>query len=670
MRSRRPSVSELGATGSTIFANVLTPSEYNSELQWPKSLAVFDRMRRSDGQVKAALLACELPVRAARWDVSPASDSSLDQEIAEFIRTNLFESMSITWDDFLHHVLMMLPFGHSVFEKVFELDGDQYRWRKMAPRLQTSIIQWNVDDDGGLRSITQQAPPKYDWTEIPVEKLLIFTHGREGSDYVGTSLLRAAYKHWYYKDALYLIDGIAAERHGVGLAVFKLPPTATTDGADSDLAKVKQIGEALHAHERSYIALPPEYDLQLQGVNGQLHDIIRSAEHHDNQIAKSVLSQFINLGAAGTGSYALSTDQSRFFLLALQTLGTHICNVVNRFGIRQLVDYNWPGITKYPKLVVSGLEQRDMAAYVDAVNKVVTSGVVRTDEEVEAEMRRFLHFPPRKATAQPVVSRVDPEPKLAEPVVRRPRGAEVYCAFDSMEKQLDSAESQFIKAAKSIQAKQITSMAGYVTEGLRRGDYEFGFGIPYLDEMAESIEAVLLKLADQGREHVRTELNKQRQALHLAELSIGKEASTTESFLRARAKATASVLGAKLRASAVWEGLRQAGDGNVSQQALVSVLVGLSTQDLDNTAKFSVAEALNLGRQVEANAHREEISRVIYSAIMDTGTCPKCAALDIHEYRFPSAEWDRVAPPLFNCEGRDRCRCVGVYVHSDEVRGR
>ena len=118
----------------------------------------------------------------------------------------------------------------------------------------------------------------------------------------GVSILRAAYKHWYYKNNLYAIDGMAAERHGIGLAKFTYPDTALPD----QKKEIENIGERLHAHERAYVALPDAIKSELMGVAGQLHDIKSSIEHHDLQIVRSILlAQFINIGAKDVGSFAV-----------------------------------------------------------------------------------------------------------------------------------------------------------------------------------------------------------------------------------------------------------------------------------------------------------------------------------------------------------------------------
>lgn len=663
----KPQKIELGATGTAFFAGQLAEEEYNPDLRGEKAINVFEKMRRSDGQVKAALLACELPLRAARWDIQAASDSSKDQEIASFVRQNLFDWMTITWDDFLRHILLMLPFGFSMFEKVWELKDGKYRWRKLAPRLPRTLHEWDIDAEGGLKGIKQATwkGGSYVFPYIPVEKLIIFSLGREGSNYRGTSLLRAAYKHWYYKDVLYRIDGIAAERHGVGIAVFTLPPTATEEGEDSDYGKINRIGQSLHTHERSYVALPNEYGFDLKGVTGQLHDIIRSIEHHDMQIVRSILAQFINLGASEVGSYALSQDQSGFFLMALRAVGVNICDTMNRYAINQLVDYNWD-VEHYPKLVVSGLEQRDIGVFAKAVADFVTAGVILPDRQMEAEVRTLMRLPPAKQKEEKT------ELRLAEfRPTRHPRGAETHVSFAEINDKLNTSEEEFVAAAKKIQERQIPKIVDQVVGAVEKGNLDQipGIDVPYREAMGAALEEVLVDLFEYGREQVKEELKRQRESVKAQEpppLGQG-DVKAIAQFIKVRAKATASVLGSKLRAAMAWEALRQIKTGVVNRAAMTTALTAISDKELVATAKFSVSEAFNLGRQAQAKDSADEIDHVVYSALMDEHTCGPCGDLDGREFKFDS-EWDSVAPPYSGCEGQDRCRCVGVFVYKSERR--
>ena len=191
---------EIGGTGTPIFSRAIMPADYNPELNAPACYDVYDRMRMGDGQVRAALAAVKLPILRAFWQVEPASDSAEDREIAEFCDTDL-DSMAIPFISYLRQALLHLDYGSMPFEKCWSLGADRrVHLTKLAPRLPRTIVEWQVDDNGGLTGVKQGAftGDRYREVTIPAEKLLLFVNDQEGSNYRGVSILRAAYKHWYY----------------------------------------------------------------------------------------------------------------------------------------------------------------------------------------------------------------------------------------------------------------------------------------------------------------------------------------------------------------------------------------------------------------------------------------------------------------------------------------
>ncbi len=663
-----PAKDELGATGTPIFGKIVAETvEYLTDLQGSKGYTVFDKMRRSDGQVKGALLACELPFHSAYWSIVPGENDKQGNYIADALRENLFENMTITWEDVLHHIMLMMPFGWMPMEKVWELDGGIYVWRKWAPRLPNTIIEVHVDSTGGLEYIVQQCwnNDKFDNVPIPVKKLLIFTNEREGSNYMGTSLLRAAYKHWWYKNTLYAIDGMAAERHGMGMAKFGYPPGATQEQKD----KIAEVGQRLTAHERAYVALPTDIAFELLGVQGQLHDIKGSIEHHDLQIARSILAQFMTLGATSVGSFALSEDQSSFFLMALKAMGKNICNVINRYAIRELVDYNWE-VKKYPKLTVSDLDSYSVTTMADALTKMVTAGIILPDEYIEAEIRRKMHLPPRLTPRPASDAGEEPAEVLGEKSIKlwEPRrqlnGSEQYVAFADIADMLQSTADKFVAAVAPWQRQQITKIVNRVVAAIKAGELEKipAIDVPYHKEIAVEIEKVLTGIFDYGKEQVRQEYQKQTGVK--AQEAVQKPAPRI--LMKARANAMSSVMSNKLRAALAWEALRQARGGSVDATSLMATLVVMSDNELRFEAGFSAAEAFNLGRQEEAAELANRIVNVTSSSLLDDNTCDYCRETDGQSWAPDEVDWNN-QPPYKDCEGRDRCRCVWVYTFASET---
>lgn len=656
-----PSAGELGATGTMIFSGILTETEYNADLKGDKAFKVYERMRKSDGQVKAGLLACKLPLVVAHWDIKPGGNTAQDKKIADEVGSNLFDEMTITWDDFLRHALIMFDFGFMPFEKIWELRGGLYKWRKLAPRMPETVSKWYVDDEGGLAGIQQRAwkAKKYQYVDIPVEKLLVFTHEREGSNFQGVSLLRAAYKHWYYKNNLYAIDGIAAERHGVGVADFSYPTNAT----DAQKEAIERMGERLHAHERAYVAHPEDIKFDLKGVAGQLHNILGSIEHHDLQIVRSILAQFINLGSKEVGSYALSSDQQGFFLMALKAAGNYVTETINRHAIKQMVDYNWEVGGKYPKLIVSGLEHFDITAYSTAINQLATAGALVPDDAMEDELRRIIKMPVRKAAPKRPTP-TEETLKASEWVPRRRlRGPEQHVAFADIKGKLDDVEQRFVDAVAPIQKRQIRNIVNVMSDYLDDGEYDriTEIDVPYRDKVAGAIDSLLVELMEYGEEQVKEEIQKQQKSLKAADLP---NPPGHKAFLRVRALAIANILANKMRAAMAWEALHQIKEGVLDKAGLTASLTELSDRELRSTAKFSASEAFNMGRGEQAKELKDVIDRVISSAILDENTCGYCNDLDGQEWKYGEAPDE---PPYKLCEGEDRCRCVHIYVYKEEI---
>lgn len=294
--------------------------------------------------------------------------------------------------------------------------------RKVAPRLQRTIYKWNLGDDGGLQSIVQWAyrqDGSYREAVIPVEKLLVFVNEKEGANWLGKSVLRPAYKHWFIKDQLYRIDAIAAERHGVGIPVMELPDDKSDD---TNMTRAEDILLGIRAHERGYVVTPAGYKFSLAGMGqGRAMDLLPIIQHHDRMIAVSVLAPQLALGENPQGSFAMSKDQSGFFMLAERAVASQIADVHNRYLIPKWVNFNYAGVTRYPQLSFGAIETRDIEGLINALVPAVNAGLVTADDRLEAWLRDTAGMPERDPStsrlAVKITERVSPPSPTANPDV-------------------------------------------------------------------------------------------------------------------------------------------------------------------------------------------------------------------------------------------------------------
>lgn len=119
-------------------------NETNSDLIWPRSVEVFDKMRKEDSQVGSVLRAVTSPIQQATWSIDPAGAR---EEVVELVADSLGLPIKgqehdeplrtrdrFSWDSHLQHVLLMLPHGHSYFEQVYRIEGERAYLKKLAWR--------------------------------------------------------------------------------------------------------------------------------------------------------------------------------------------------------------------------------------------------------------------------------------------------------------------------------------------------------------------------------------------------------------------------------------------------------------------------------------------------------------------------------------------------------
>ena len=128
-----------GAVGTANFAGFIRDlGEYNPILEGRSSFLVYEKMRRSDADVRAALLACKLPIRAADYQIVPGLKENepgfdLAKQIADEVRENLLgglESPTSTgcwvtqnFETVKENALLCLDFGCAAHEDLWHIDA-------------------------------------------------------------------------------------------------------------------------------------------------------------------------------------------------------------------------------------------------------------------------------------------------------------------------------------------------------------------------------------------------------------------------------------------------------------------------------------------------------------------------------------------------------------------
>lgn len=367
----------------------------------------------NDASVDVSVRSIKTPVIGADFFMEPYSDNPNDVLINQFIWDNLAGGMAAPFINSIEDIVSFFENGKTILEKVYEMrswnpgssgaNSKNYTMlKKLGLRPESSIKDILYDDNGGPLTILHgavRADKKVEDVEIPISKALIFTFNRKGGRVDGKSILRTAYPHWFYKTHLYKIDAIQKERHSIGVPRGKLLPGWN----EKDVAIMRTLLRNLRTNEESFILQTPKVEIDFAKVEGQLVDVMASADHHNFMIMMNVMAQFLVNTQGGSGGRAASATQVDIFLKALKYIANYICDVFNMYLIPELVVWNFP-TTNFPKLKVKNLgETKDLQMLASAFANLMAQGGITSDLDTENYFRKVFDIPLKQPNAEPTV---------------------------------------------------------------------------------------------------------------------------------------------------------------------------------------------------------------------------------------------------------------------------
>lgn len=407
---------EYGRIGQNRWDGVFF-EEFLPELHGMKGIKVYREMERNDDTVGAILFAIKMLIRHATWDVEPGGSSAKDREAAEFVESCI-NDMQTTWTDTISEILSFLPYGWSFHEIVYKRRMGKSRnravsskysdgligWQKLPIRSQDTLYKWEYDDKDNLTGMTQMPPPDYGLLTIPMRKAMLFRTESAKDNPEGRSILRNAYRSWYFKRRIQEIEAIGIERDLAGLPVITGPEGFDLwDGDDPEAVKIYsaliKMVKNIRRNEFEGLVLNGGYKAELLSTGGSRQfDTNAIINRYDTKIAMTVLADFIMLGHQKVGSFALSSDKTELFSVAIGAFLDVICETFNNQGIPSLIDMNgshFEGITDYPKLKHGDIEDVDITKLAEFIKDLTGVGVLVPDEDLEDYIREAAHLPER-----------------------------------------------------------------------------------------------------------------------------------------------------------------------------------------------------------------------------------------------------------------------------------
>lgn len=417
---------EIGRVGQRRYGGIFY-EEFLSELRGRKGAEVFTEMSNNDETIGAILFAIEMLVRQASWNVEPGGSTAKDREAAEFVKSCM-DDMQQTWIDTISEILSFLTYGWSFHEIVYKrrmgrtkdnrtsskYDDGLIGWMKLPIRSQETLYQWEYDDQDNLIGMTQMPPPDFGLITIPMNKAMLFRTRSRKDNPEGRSILRTAYRSWYFKRRIQEIEGIGIERDLAGLPVITTPEGMDIwDKDDEDMNAIRAGLEAMVKNIRldstEGLVLPFGYTFELTSTGGSRQfDTNSIIARYDTKISQTVLADFIQLGHESVGSFALSSDKTNLFSMAICAFLDIICQTFNSQGIPALIDINgdhFAGVTDYPRLTHGDIEDVDLATMATYIKDMTSIGVIIPDESLEDYVRQLGKLPKRTTDTVPMEAR-------------------------------------------------------------------------------------------------------------------------------------------------------------------------------------------------------------------------------------------------------------------------
>lgn len=431
----RDPLEQIGVTGLEHHGGRIH-EEFLPQLRGRKAIRTFKEMRDNDPTVGALLFAIDMLIRQVEWRVEPASESESDVAVAEFI-DSCFDDMGSTWDDTLSEILSMLWAGFSVCEEVYkQRNGDapgslsskfndgRIGWRKLSIRAQETIERWIFDEvSQELVGLEQLAPPDWKTRIIPANRFLLFRPKAHKDNPEGRSLLRNAYRPWFYKKRIEEIEGIGIERDLAGLPIAFVPPKLLSPDATAEskslLGQIERMIRNVRRDEKEGVVFPLsrdengnlQYDFKLLNAGGRRNfDTNQIVTRYDHRIAQTLLADFILMGQQAVGSFALAESKTSLFAVALGAFLDAIQDVFNNFAIPRLLRLNTLRFETQPVLVHGDIEKIDLTMLGDYVVKLASAGIPIGDPATVRFLRMQAGLPEEVEDDLAVLPPTPPEP--------------------------------------------------------------------------------------------------------------------------------------------------------------------------------------------------------------------------------------------------------------------
>jgi len=448
------SFTELGATGLWRTGGFVI-DDILPQLRGRQALTAYRDMAENDPVIGAIIFATERVILQVDWRVDPYDDASGDTPNAKDIEAAKFlqecmDDMSHSWHELMIAISSFLVYGWSFFEIVYKqrkgpdqkdpamrskYSDNKIGWRKIVMRAQDSLWQWQFDESGGVKAMVQRDPTTGRLNVIPIEKALLFRTTQARGNPEGRSILRSAFKAWYYKRRIEEFEAVGVERDLAGLPMGYVPAewlsADATPAEKASLYAMERIVRGVKRNETEGIVLPMMFDENgkqlvdfklLNSGGARQFNTDQIISRYNQQIAMTCLADFIMLGHEAVGSFALGASKVDLFMAAVESWVRLIAEVFNSHAIPRLMALNGFDTARCPNLTYGQVNAVDLVELGTFLTNLTQSQLLTPDNNLEDYLRELAGLPAHQPTPDGLAenvryggNQIQPEPAMTDP---------------------------------------------------------------------------------------------------------------------------------------------------------------------------------------------------------------------------------------------------------------
>jgi len=379
--------------------------DYLDEMGFPECLDKYRRMA-NDAQIAKVLRESTQPLINADWYLEPATEDRRDVLIAEFVAANLYQQEGETfgaqfwsgvhWEDRLTDVLRFLQQGFTVFQKVYRKEGKYTVFDKLKYLLPESIERFEPDEKaidtfrGIIRNYTDTAGRAQPNEFVGMDELIFYTWDQEGSNILGKSLLRSMLMAYEFKQRYAKLQMIDKQKTAVGVPFFM----NNADDAPEDVERGGQIAKAMRAGrlEKLWVKIKTGQDFGWKEGGQSTKGIPELIDQQNTEIRNVGGMGFTELGQGGQGgSRGVAGTQAAFSSILLMGIAKKVIRSELPL-IREDVDFNFPGVQRYPRLKVRGIDPFEKSRILGEIRESIRDKVITNTIDTENEIRRSYNL--------------------------------------------------------------------------------------------------------------------------------------------------------------------------------------------------------------------------------------------------------------------------------------